>query len=156
MVFQNHLADSLLLVLVYCLAKQGKPFLILGERFRKLLRNLADILLPYLLLVRKYRFFHRLRRYNLPNCRKQFLRNRTALIFMLLLAALCHDGIDKCNHLLVHLMGGKNRLNHLLLRNFIGPGLNHNDLLLSRRHRQRKVGHFFLCRRRVKHEFSLD
>ena len=155
MVNQDHLAHRLFLVLVYRFPKEGKPFFFFCKCFLKLLSNLADVFFTHLLLICKYGFLHCLRRNNLTDCRKQLLWNRAALIFMLVLAALCHDGVDKCNHLLVHLMGSKNRLNHLLFRNFIGSCLNHDNLFLGGRHSQRKVGYLLLGHRWVKHKLTL-
>ena len=53
-------------------------------------------------------------------------------------------------------MGFENRLDHFLLRHFIGSGLDHDHLFPGRGHGQLKVGNLFLSQGGVNDEFSVD
>ena len=75
---------------------------------------------------------------------------------MFFFSAFCNDRLDKCDHFLVQLMCRKDRLDHLSFRNFVRSCLDHDHFLFCRRNRQRKVGYFFLCCRRVKYELSVN
>ena len=74
---------------------------------------------------------------------------------MLRLSALCHDRLDERDDLLVQLMGSKDRVDHLLLRHFIGTSLDHDHLLFCRGNRERKIGSFLLRCSRIKYELII-
>ena len=123
MILQNHLADCLLLILVYCFTQYCKPFLIVCKRLFKTGCDSLDILFTFLLLVREYGLFHLCRRNNLFDCCKKLFRNGTALVCVLWLAALSYNCIDKFNNFLVNVMGLKDRLKHDIFRNLIGSSI---------------------------------
>ena len=154
-ILQDHLAHRLLLILVNRLAQHFQPLFLLREGLSQLLCDLADILFSYLLLIGKYRFLHLCGRNDLPDRLKQLLRNRAALIFMFRLAALCHDGIDERDHLLVQLVGCEDGVDHLLLRHFLCARLDHDHLFSGGSNCQRKCGYLSLGRRRVEHQLSV-
>ncbi len=75
---------------------------------------------------------------------------------MLLLAALRYNGIDKFDQLLVHLMGLKDGVNHLLLRNLVCAGLDHDYLFSGGSHRQGQIGHLLLVGCGVDNELPVN
>ena len=70
-------------------------------------------------------------------------------------AALCHDGVDEGDHLLVHLVSFKNRVNHGLLRHFVGASLNHDNFLSCGSHGQSQIGRLLLLLSRVDDELAI-
>ena len=77
-IFQDHLPDCLLLVLIDRFSQYLHPLFLLGKSFRQLLGQDADVLLAGLFVIGKDRLFHLFWRNNLPDSRKQLLRHRTA------------------------------------------------------------------------------
>ena len=63
---------------------------------------------------------------------------------MLFLAALSYNGVDKADNLLVHFVCLKNSIGHLLLRDLIGTGLDHDHLFPGRCNSQSHVGNLLL------------
>ena len=75
---------------------------------------------------------------------------------MLRLAYLCNNLINKCNDRLIDLMCLIDRLDHLCLRNLIGTGLDHNNLLTGRSNSQLKIAFLPLLLGRIHNEFTID
>ena len=100
-ILQNHLTNCLLLVLVNSLIKDCQPVFLICKCLFKLLLDLADVLLTYLLLVCEDCLFHCCRWNKLLDCLKQLFRNCAACIRMLWLTTLSYDLIDKRDYLLV-------------------------------------------------------
>ena len=128
-VLQNHLADGLLLILIYSLSQYSKPLFIVGKCLLELFCNCLNILFSLLLLVSEDCLLHLFRSDNLFHCCKHFLRNCTTGVSMLRLSNLLADLVHKSNDGLVDLMAFINSLDHLGLRNLVGTGLNHDHLL---------------------------
>ena len=128
-ILEDHLSDCLLLILVNRFTENGEPFLVVCKRFFQLLCDHADILFSCLLVVGKYSFLHLLRRNDLFDRLEELFRNSEMLILVLRLAALCNDRIDECDDLLVQVVSGKDRLDHLVFRHLVGACLDHDDLL---------------------------
>ena len=76
-IFEDHLADSLLLVLIYSLAQNCKPLFLVGKSFFQFLCYLTDIFFSCLFIVREYGNFHFCRRYDLFDRCEKFFRNCT-------------------------------------------------------------------------------
>ena len=139
MILKNHLSYSLLLILVYSVANQRKPFFLLSKGLFQLFCNLLNIFLSGLLVVCKYSNLHLLSRNQFLYGLKKLIRDGTAHIFMLRLAALSNNCINKLNNFLIYFMGFENSLNHYILRHLVGSGLDHNYLLSGRGNSQRHV-----------------
>ena len=144
MVFQNHLPNRLLFILVNGIRKNRKCFFILLKSLGKSLAQTGNILIPLLLLIRENGFLHLLRRHNLLHSFEEFLRNGGRLITVLLFSALCDNALKETDNLLVCLMGKVNRLNHLFFRKFIRSGFNHNHLFFCGGNRKEQVGNRLL------------
>ena len=155
-ILQNHLADRFLLVLIDCLTQKRKPFFLIRERLLQLLRDLTDIFLTNLLYVREYCLFHLCGRNDLTDGCKQLLRNCTAGIGMLRLSNLSDNVIDECDQLLVHIMSQVDRFDHLLFRNLIGSGLDHDHLLRGGSNSQIQIPVFPLFLGRIDDEFTVN
>ena len=131
MVSEDHLADCLFLVLVNSVRNQCQPLFVLSKSLFQLFCDRADVPFSCLLVICKHSFFHGFRCHHLFDRRKQFFRNCTALIRVFFFSAFCHDLIYKCNDLTVHFMSQENCLDHLVFRNLVGSGFDHD--------------HFFSC-----------
>ena len=156
MILQNHLADCLLLILVYCFTQYCKPFLIVCKRLFKTGCDSLDILFTFLLLVREYGLFHLCRRNNPFDCCKKLFRNGTALVCVLWLAALSYNCIDKFNNFLVNVMGLKDRLKHDIFRNLIGSCFYHDYLLSCGSHGESQIRKLLLQVGRVYNKLSVN
>ena len=139
MILQNHLTNRLLLILVYCFSKYCQPLFIFGKCFCQTLCNHADIFFSCLFIISKDCNLHLFRRNDLANCCKQLFRNCTALISVLFFSASFHNLIDKLDNLLIHFMCFKDCIDHLLFRQLIRSGFNHNYFFSCRSYRQRKI-----------------
>ena len=155
MILQNHLAHGLLLILIDRLSQQSEPLLLLSEGLLQLRRQVPDVLLSGLLVIREDCHFHLLRRHNLPDLLEHFLRDGAAGVGMLGLAHLSHDFVDKGDDGLVDLMGLVDGLNHLLLRNLVGAGLDHDDLLFGGSHGQVQVAVLPLLLGRIDYKLTV-
>ena len=156
MIFQDHLTNGLLLILVNSLTKNSKPLLFLCESFFQLVCDLCNIVLSCLLVIREYGNFHFFRRNDLLDGVKQLLRNCTGLIAVFLFPALSDDLIEESDDLLVYLMCFINSLDHLILRNLVGTGLDHDNLISCGSYRQLKVRNILLSQCRVHNILSID
>jgi len=156
MIFEDHLADSLLLVLIYSLTENGKPFLIVCKSFFQLISDLADVILTCLLVIREYGNLHLFRRNDLLDLIKKLLRYCTGLVGMFLFSALCYDLVDEFDDLLVHFMSLVDSLDHLIFRDLISSGLNHDNLLSCRSNRKLKIRNCLLCKCRVDDKLAVD
>ena len=155
MIFQNHFAHSLFLILIYSLTKNSKPLLIIRKCLFKLLCNLSDILFSYLFLVCKYSLFHLLWRNDFLYFCKHFFWNCTTCIFMFCLSNFCYNLIDKCNNRLVNLMTLINCFYHLLFWNLICPSLYHDNFLACRSHCKLQITIFPLFLIWIDHKLTI-
>ena len=78
------------------------------------------------------------------------------VIFMLLLAALCHNGINKCNDLLVYFVCLEDRVDHDVLRNFLCASLDHDNFLSCGRNGKSKIRYLLLSGCRVDNELAVN
>ncbi len=129
-IFQDHLADGLLLELIQRICYQLQPLWMgLFITFTQLCVQLVHILLSGLLVICKDSHFHLLRCDEIYHILVHIFRYLAAGIGKLLLAAFCHDGVDERNDLFVHFMCLEDCLDHHILGNLIGTSLDHDDLL---------------------------
>ena len=138
-VLEDHLADSLLLILVDSLVEDGKPLLVIGKCLAELLLEDGDIALADLLVVCEDRFLHLGGRHDLLDGSKEFLRDRAALISTLLFTALGDDALDPLDDLFVLLISDIDAADHLLVGDLVGASLDHHDLVLSGGNSQTQV-----------------
>ncbi len=136
--------------------ENNEPLLVVRKRLLEFLCDLADILFPHLLLVCKYSALHLLRRNDLLDLRKHLLGDRATCIFMLCLANLCHNLVDKCDDRLIDLVALVDSLNHLVLRHLVRASLNHNHLLACGCHCELQIAVLPLLLIRVDHKLSID
>ena len=155
-VFQDHLADSLLLVLVNRLSKHCQPLFVVCECFLQFFCDHADIFLTCLFVIGKYRLFHLFLRNNLADCGKQFFRHRAAFIGVFRLSACCNDLINKFDDLLVYIMCLIDCLDHLCFRNLVGARFDHDYFLTGGCNGQVYIGNCFLCQCRVDDQLAVD
>ena len=155
-IFQDHLADSLLLILIYSFTKNSKPLLILCKSLFQLLSQDTDILLTGLLVIGKYSLLHLFLRNDLFDGCKQLFRNCTAGVSMFLFANLCYDLIDKFDDGLVYFMSFVNSLNHFCFRNLICSGLNHDHFLTGRSNGQVQITFLPLLLGRVDDKLTIN
>ena len=138
-ILQNHLANGLLLILVYRIAKLGKISLVVRESLFQSLGDLCNRLLTDLLVVGKYGCLHLFRRNNLLHVLKHLLRNRYGNVLLLRLAnLLLNVGVER-NQLLVDRICLIDVADHFFLRDLIGAGLNHDHLLSRRSYGETKI-----------------
>ena len=154
-VFQDHLAHGLLLVLIDRLAQDGQPLLVLRESLLQLLGDGPDIPLPGLLVVGEHRYLHLLGRHNLLDFLEHLLGDGAAGVFMLRFAALGHNLVDERDDGLVDLMGLVDGLDHPRLRHLIGSGLDHDDLLPGGGHGQVQIALLPLLLGRIDYKFAI-
>ena len=155
-ILEDHLADRLLLILIYRIVDQRQPVFMVSELLGKHILDLRDIGFSCLLVVGENSLFHLLRRYKANHLFVEFFRNHIVLVITLLLAALFYDLIDEFDNLAVHLMCLVDRLDHLVLRHFIGTGFDHDDLLTGGSNRQHKVGYGLLLIGRIDDELTVN
>ena len=155
-IFQDHLTNGLLLILVNSLTKNSKPLFLLCKSFFQLVCYLGNIILSCLLVIREYGNFHFFRRNDLLDGVKQLLRNCTGLIAVFLFPALSDDLIEESDDLLVYFMCFINSLDHLILRNLVGTGLDHDNLISCGSYCQLKVRNILLSQCRVHNILSID
>ena len=155
-VFQDHLTYSLLLILVYSLAKYSQPFFFICKSLFQLLSNLCHIVLSCLLVIREYCHFHFFWRNDLFDGCKKLFRNCTGLIRMLFFTTLCYDLIDEFDDLLIDFMCLVDGFDHLCFGNLIGSGLDHDHLVSCGSNCQLKVRHILLCKSRVDNKLSIN
>ena len=155
-IFEDHLADSLLLVLIYSLTQNSQPLLVISECLFQALGDCADILFSLLFLVCKYSLFHLFLRNQLTNRCKQLFRNCTALVGMFRLAALSYDSVDEFDDLLVYFVCLEDRVDHDVLRNFLCASLDHDNLLAGGSNGQSHIRYFLLCIGRVYDKLAVD
>ena len=74
-ILEDHLSDSLLLILVYSIGDKSRPLLVVGKCLLYLLLYLAHSLLTSLLVIIKYSLFHLLGRDYLLYLLKERIRN---------------------------------------------------------------------------------
>ena len=156
MVFQNHLPDGLFLVLIHRIIQDCQPILLIRKFLSQFFRVSSDIRLSDGAVVRKDSLFHFLLRNLLSDRREQFFRNGAADIVMLGFPALRHDGVYESNNFLICLIRQINGLDHLCLRNLIGSGLDHDDLISGGRDGQLKIGNGVLLQRRIDNQLSVN
>ena len=130
MILQDHLPDGDLLILIDRIGYKIDPIrMIDGITLGQLLLYLLDIGIADLLVVSEDSFFHAVCGDCLKHILPHLLRDRIMLIIMLLLAALSNDGVDKLDDLLVHIVCGENSIQHDIIRDHIGSGFDHDDLV---------------------------
>ena len=155
-IFEDHLAYSLLLVLIYSLAKNRKPLFVICKSFFQLVCDLADIILTCLFVIREYSNLHLFRRNNLLDLIKELLRYCTGLIGMFLFSALSNDLVDESDDLLVYFVSLVDGLDHLVLRDLVSSGLDHDNFLSCGSYCKLKVRNRFLYKCRVDDELTVD
>ncbi len=154
-ILQDHLAHGLLLILVHSLIQQGQPFFVLRKSLLQLFGDGPDISLPGLLVIGKHGLLHLLGRHQFTDPRRHILRDGAALILVLGFAHFRHNPVDESDDGLVDLVSLIDGLDHLLLRNLIGAGLNHDDFLPGGSHCQSQIPVFPLLLGRVYHELPI-
>ena len=155
-IFEDHLADSLLLVLIYSLTENGKPLFVICKSFFQLVCDLADIILTCLFVIGEYGNLHLFRRNDLLDLIKEFLRYCTGLVGMFLFSALSYDLVDEFNDLLVYFVSLVDGFDHLVFRNLVGSGLDHDNFLSCGSYGKLKVRNCLLCKCRVDDELAVD
>ena len=155
MIFQDHLAHRFLLILVYRLTQHRKIFFVLRKCLLQLSRDISDILLTHLLLIREDSCLHLLRCYDLLHILEHLLRNRTTFIGMLRLTHFRNDLIDKFNDRLIHLMCFIDRLQHSVFRHFIRTRLYHHHFLCRRSNRHLQIAFIPLLLGRIHDQLSV-
>ena len=138
-VLKDHLADCLLLILIYSLVQDREPLLFVRESFSEFLSNSGDVALAGLLVIRKYSHFHLCRRNDLADCSEHLFRDRAADIFSLCLSALCSDLTNPLDDLLILLVSHVNIADHILFRDLIGAGFDHDHLISGRSDGQAQI-----------------
>ena len=154
-IFENHFADSFLLVLIYSLSQNSQPLFILSKCFFEFLRNLTDVFFSLLFLVCEDSYFHFFRRNDLFDCCKQFFRNGTAFVCMFRFSALCYNFLDKCDDFLIYFMCLINRLNHNIFFYFVRTCLNHDHFFFCGSYRKLKIRNFFHSQRRIDDKLTI-
>ena len=86
---------------------------------------------------------------------KQIVVEFHRLEFELRLADFVLDVVDKCNHLLDFCVTSQNRIQHLLFRNFVRTGFNHNDFFHCAGNSQPQVIVCTLFEGRVQDDFAV-
>ena len=155
-VFQNHLADGLLLVLVNSLIQNGQPLFVISKSLCQPILDGADVGLTNLLHICEYSLFHLLGGYDLTDGCKQLFRNRAAGIAVLLFAALGNDLVNNLDDLLIQRMTCKNGFDHLCLRHFVGACLDHDHFLTGRCNGQMQIGQFVLRIAGIEYKLTVD
>ena len=155
-IFEDHLADSLLLVLIYSLTENGTPLFVICKSFFQLVCDLADIILTCLFVIGEYGNLHLFRRNDLLDLIKEFLRYCTGLVGMFLFSALSYDLVDEFNDLLVYFVSLVDGFDHLVFRNLVGSGLDHDNFLSCGSYGKLKVRNCLLCKCRVDDELAVD
>ena len=155
-VFEDHLADNLLLVLIYSFTKFGKPLFVISKSFFQLFCDFTDIFFSCLLVICEYCNFHLFRCYDLLNRFKEFFRYCKAYIIMFWFSTFCNDLVDECDDFLIHFMRREDGFEHLSFRYFICSGFNHDYLFSCRCNSQCKVGLFFLLCGWIEYQFSVN
>ena len=155
-IFEDHLTDSLLLVLIYSLSQYCQPFFLLSKCLSQSLCQYTDILLTSLLIIGKYRFFHLFWRNDLFDRCKQLFRNCTACILMLLFSNFSYNRINEGDDLLVHFMSHIDCFDHLSFRNLISSGLDHDYFLSGGCNGQVQIAALPLLLARVDHKLAID
>ena len=155
-IFEDHLADSLLLVLIYSLTENGKPLFVICKSFFQLVCDLADVILTCLFVIGEYGNLHLFRRNDLLDLIKELLRYCTGLIGVFLFSALSHDLVDEFDDLLVYFVSLVDGFDHLVFRNLVGSGLDHDNFLSCGSYGKLKVRNCFLCKCRVDDKLAVD
>ena len=155
-IFENHLADGLFLILINSLSKNCQPVLIVSKLCFQFFSDLTDIFFSCLFVIGKYGNFHLFRSNDLLDCLKELLRNRTALIGVFFFSTLCYDGINEFNDLLVYFMCFEDCLNHFSFRDLFCSGLDHDNLFTGGSNGQLQVGNILLSQGRVYNELAID
>ena len=138
-VLEDHLADSLLLVLVDSLVKDGEPLFVLCKCLAELLLECGDIALTGLLVICEDCFFHLCGRNDLLDGCKELLRNRAALVLALLFAAVGDNALDPLDDLFVLLICDVDAADHFFIGDLVCTCLDHHDLIFSGVNSQAKV-----------------
>ena len=155
-VFQDHLADGLLLEFINSLIDQLHPLrMLLFVTLLQLILDLADIFLTNLFYICKYSLFHGLRSDEGNHVLVQILRYLKVLIFMFFFSALSNNLIKKFDDLSIYLVSLIDRFDHKVLRHFIGARLDHNHLFPCGRHCKCEVGNLSLISGRVYHQLAV-
>ena len=139
MIFQDHLTNSLFLVLVNSFTQNCQPFFIIRKSFFQFFCNLADIFFSCLFVIREYGNLHLFRSNDLSHSGKQFFRNSTGFISMFFFSTVCNNFIDKFNNLTIYFMRFENSLDHLSFWNLICSCLNHDYFFSCRSNRQFQI-----------------
>ena len=155
-IFQDHLTNGLLLVLIQSLIQLAQPLFVLSEGFCHFFTDNFDVAFSGLLVIGKNSSLHLFRRNDLLHGCKQFFRNSKALILMFRLAALSNDTVEEFNDLLVYFMSFINSLDHLVVRHFIGTGFDHDNFLSGGSYSQLQVRNHTLCHSRVHDQLAID
>ena len=155
-VLKDHLADSLLLILIYCFSENSQPFFIVCKCFLKSCCDLTDVFFSCLFIVCEDSFFHLFGRNDLLDRLEQFFRNCAGSVEMFLFAALCYDLVDETDDLLVYIMSFVDCFDHGIFRYFICAGFDHDNFLSCGSNSQLKVRKFFLSQGRVDDKLAVD
>ena len=156
MIFQDHLADGLLLILINSLAKNCQPVLVVSELGFQFLGDLTDVLFSGLFVVGEYGNFHRFGRNDLLDGLEELLGNCTALVGVFCLTALSYDGIDEFDDLLVYFVSLENSLDHFCFRNLFCSCLDHDNFFTGGSNGQLQIGNILLSQGRVYDEFAVN
>ncbi len=155
-VFQNHLAHGLFLILINRFSENCQVIFLFCESFFQFLGNISDIFFTNLFFIREYSLFHFFRRYDFLHFFEQFFRNCTTLICVLRFSDFGNNLVDKSDYRLVNLMRFINRLYHFCFGNLIRAGFNHDDFLRSRRYRHLQIALVPLFLRRIYNKFPVQ
>ena len=155
-IFQDHLADGLLLILIYSFAENLQPVFVISQSLFQLRCHLTDILFSCLLVIAEYGDFHLFGRNDLFDLLEEFFRNRAGSVGVLLFAAFRNDLVDEGDNLLVHFMSLVDCLDHLVFRNLVGAGLDHDDFFSCGGNCQLQIGDLLLGQRRVDDKFTVN
>ena len=155
-IFQDHLSDGLLLILIHRIRNELNPLLVLGKCLLATLGKLVDRRIAALLVVVENSDFHLLLRNDLTDGRKKFLRNRSGRIAVLLFADFRANLGKELNELLVDLIRLENRIDHNLLRNFLCTCLDHDDLFGGACNRELQFRVLLLRIGRVEYELAVN
>ena len=154
-ILQDHLPHGLLLVLVHGVADQREPLFLVGKCLSAALSELVHSLVPCHLVVGEHGGLHHFLGNDLLHGVHQLLRDDSGNILLLLLADSIADLVDECDQLLVDFMGLIDRVDHDLLRNFLGAGFDHDDLVLHAGYGQCQVRDLLLIVGGVDDELSV-
>ena len=157
LILQDHLANGLLLILVNSLTDQGQPLgMLLSITLGQLVLDLTDVSLTDLLYIGEYSLFHSLGRNESGHILPQISGSHASGVLVLFLTALSNDGVDELDHLLVQVVSSKDSIDHNILRNLVGTGFDHDNLLASGGNGQSHVGYLSLSSGGVEYKLTVN